>query len=78
MFCFPIDHSKAVPLLQFCFVLASVVSYVALVLSLFVPRLSFFCCLIPCVSSFIFLCTNCLGLFALPLGAIVRLVSIII
>ena len=36
--------AKVVPLLQF-FVCASVVSYVAFVLSLFVPNLSFFWCL---------------------------------
>ena len=40
------DRSKTAPLLQFFFfVYASVVSYVALVLSLFVPYLSFFRCL---------------------------------
>ena len=39
---FPTGHSKTVPLLQFFFVCASVVSYVAFVLSLFVPHLSFF------------------------------------
>ena len=42
---FPTDRSKAVPLLLFFFVCASVVSYVALVLSLFEPHLFFFWCL---------------------------------
>ena len=42
---FPTDRSKAVPLLQFVFVHASVVSYVAFVLSFFVHHLSFFWCL---------------------------------
>ena len=37
--------SKSVSLLQFLFVCACVVSYVAFVLSLFVPRFSFFWCL---------------------------------
>ena len=41
---FPNDHSKAIPLLEFFFVCASVVS-VAVDLSLFVPQLSFFWCL---------------------------------
>ena len=41
---FPTYRSKAVPLLQFIFVCASVVSYVAFVLSLLVPYLPFFCC----------------------------------
>ena len=35
---FPTDHSKAVLLLQFYFVCASVISYRAFVLSLFVPH----------------------------------------
>ena len=39
---FSIHRSKAVPLLQFFFVRASVTSFVALVLSLFVPHLSYF------------------------------------
>ena len=42
---FPTDRSKVVALLHFYFVCASVVSYVTFVLSLFVPRLSFFWCL---------------------------------
>ena len=42
---FSTDCSKAVPLLQFFFVCASVVSYVAFVLSLFVSHLSFIWCL---------------------------------
>ena len=40
----PIDRFKAVLLMQFLFVCASVVSYVTFVLSLFVPHLSFFLC----------------------------------
>ena len=36
------DRSKAILLLQFFFVCTSVVLYVAFVLSLFVPHLSFF------------------------------------
>ena len=61
---FPTDHSKAILLLQFFFVSASVVSNVAFVLSLFVPHLPFFWCLgkavlldcgISRVSSLIFL-----------------------
>ena len=39
---FTTDRSKAVLLLQFFFVCASVVSYVAFVMTLFVPHLSFF------------------------------------
>ena len=39
--CFRTDNSKAVMLLQFFFVCASVVSYVAFVLCLFVPGLTF-------------------------------------
>ena len=42
---FPIDFNKAILLLQVFFVYTSVVSYVAFVLSLFVPGLSFFWCL---------------------------------
>ena len=42
--------SIAIPLLQFLFVCASVVSYVAFVLSLFVPYLSLFLCLGETVS----------------------------
>ena len=42
---FSTDLSKELSLLQFCFVCASMVSYVAFVLSLFVPHLSFFWCL---------------------------------
>ena len=42
---FTTDRSKAVPLLQFIFVCASMVSYEAFVLSLFAPHLSFFWCL---------------------------------
>ena len=39
---FPTDRSEALPLLQFFFVCASVVSYVAFVFfSLFIPHLSF-------------------------------------
>ena len=38
---FPSDRSKAVPLLQFFFACASVVSFVAFVLPLFVLHLSF-------------------------------------
>ena len=41
---FSTEHSKAVPLLQFFFVFALVGSYVAFVLSLFVPHLFFFWC----------------------------------
>ena len=41
---FPTDRSKAIPLLQFFFVCVSVMLYVAFVVSLFVPHLSFpFC-----------------------------------
>ena len=40
-----VEQKGAVVLLQFFFVCASVVSYVAFVLSLFVPHLSFLCCL---------------------------------
>ena len=39
---FPTDHSNAVPLLPFFFVYASEISYVAFLLSLFVPPLSSF------------------------------------
>ena len=39
------DRSKAVPPSQFSFVCVSVVSYIELVLSLFVPHLSFLWCL---------------------------------
>ena len=39
---FPTDRPKAVPLLRFLFVCASVVSYVAFVLSFRVPQLSIF------------------------------------
>ena len=39
------DSSKAVLLLQFFFVCVTVVSYVACVLSLFVPNFSFLLCL---------------------------------
>ena len=39
---FSTDRSTAVPLLQFFFVWSSVISYVTLVLSLFVPYLSIF------------------------------------
>ena len=38
------DCSKAVPLLQFFILCASMVSYVTFILSLFVPQLSFFWC----------------------------------
>ena len=41
---FPTDHFKAVLLLQSFIVCASVVSYLAFVLSLFIPHLSFFWC----------------------------------
>ena len=41
----PTDRSKVVPLQQFFCVRASVVSYMTLVISLFVPPLSFFWCL---------------------------------
>ena len=60
---FPINGSKALHLLQFFIVCAIVVSYMAFVLSLFVPHLSFFgvlgrlCirdCFISWVSSHIF------------------------
>ena len=43
---FSTDCSKAVPLLQFFFVGASVASYMAFVLPLSVPHLSFFWCLV--------------------------------
>ena len=42
---FPTEFPKVVPLLLFLFVFASVVSYVAFVLSLFVHHRSFFWCL---------------------------------
>ena len=42
---YPTVHSKTVTVLQFFLVCASVVSYVAFVLSLCVPRFSFFWCL---------------------------------
>ena len=45
LFYFFADLSKAVPLLPFIFVHASVVSHVAFVSSLFVPHLLFFWCL---------------------------------
>ena len=57
---FPADNSKAAHLLQFFFLCASVISYVAFVLSLFVPHLSFLCwavlheCCISWVSSHFF------------------------
>ena len=41
---FPTDHSKAVPLLQFFFICAPVISYMMFVLSLFVPHPFFFRC----------------------------------
>ena len=46
---FPSDRSKAVRLLQFFFVLAAVVSYVAFVRSLFAHYISFFRCLVKIV-----------------------------
>ena len=39
---FPTDRLKAVPLLRFVFLCASVVSYVAFILSIFVPQFGSF------------------------------------
>ena len=46
---FSTDHSKAVPLLQYFLFPASVVSYIAFILSLFVPHLSLRLCLVRTV-----------------------------
>ena len=73
---FPTDRSKAVILLQFFFISASVVSYLAFVLSLFGPHPPFFWrlrravlrdCGISWVSSLIITKTNLSNMFSMVL-----------